>query len=205
VTSGRAGAAALAFLALAACADPGLNRSAGGVFAPGVAQGREGADPLETGHRLMAAGQFDLALEAYLRAAARDGLTPDTLAGLGSANLRLGRLGQAEDLLRRAVEEDPLFVPAWNNLGVLLMEQEEYGEASEVFRRAYAADSGNSDTIRDNLRLSLARMEEPFYPGGIQEGGQVTFHDVAPEATLIGVGDEQALTPEAALEAIEPL
>jgi Flp pilus assembly protein TadD len=201
----RACAAALAALALSACADPGLNRPAGGVFAPGVAAGGSGADPLETGHRLMAAGQYELALDAYLRAAARDGLTVDALAGLGTANLRLGRLGQAEGLLRRAVEEDPLFVPAWNNLGVLLMEQDEFAEASEVFRRAYAADSGNSDTIRDNLRLSLARMEEPFYAAGIQEGGQVTFEDVTPEATLIGVGDEQALTPEAALEAIEPL
>jgi tetratricopeptide (TPR) repeat protein len=192
-------------LLLAACADPGLNRSAGGVFAPGVAPGAEEADPLETGHRLMEAGQFQLALDAYMRAAARDGLTPDALAGMGSANLRLGRLGQAEELLRRAVEEDPLFVPAWNNLGVLLMEQEKWGEASEVFRRAFAADSGNSDTIRDNLRLSLARMEDPFYTGVSEEGGQVTFNDVAPEATLIGVGDEEALSPEEALEAIEPL
>ena len=147
-----------------------------------------------------------LALDAYMRAAAREGLNPDTLAGMGSANLRLGRLGQAEGLLRQAVKEDPLFVPAWNNLGVLLLEQGKYGEASEVFRRAYAADSGNSDTIRDNLRLALARMEDPFYTGlGSDGGGTVVFNDLPGEGTLIGIGDEGALSPEEALLEIEPL
>jgi len=194
----------LAVLAgLAGCGEGDLNRAAGGVYAPGVAPG-EGADPLETGHRLMAAGQHQLALDAYMRAAARDGLTPDTLAGMGSANLRLGRLGQAERLLRQAVKEDPYFVPAWNNLGVLLMEQEQYGEASEVFRRAYAADSGNSDTIRNNLRLALARMEDPFYTG-VYEGEDVPNSDLGGQVQLIGVGDEGALRPEDALLAIEPL
>lgn len=192
----------LALLTVSACGDAGLNRSAGGVYAPGVTEGA-GADPLQVGHRLMSAGEFQLALDAYMRAAARQGLTPDTLAAMGSANLRLGRLGQAEGLLRRAVEEDPMFVPAWNNLGVLLMEQEKHGEASEAFRRAYAADSGNSDTIRDNLRLALARMEDPFYTIG--EGGLVTFNDVAGGTQLIGVGDEEALSAEEALLALEPL
>ncbi|EYD77858.1 Flp pilus assembly protein TadD [Rubellimicrobium mesophilum DSM 19309] len=196
---------ALAFALLAGCEDAGLNRSAGGVYAPGLAPGEE-ADQLQAGHRLMAAGQYQLALDAYMRAAAHEGLTPDTLAGMGSADLRLGRLGQAEDLLRRAVEEDPTFVPAWNNLGVLLMEREKYGEASEVFRRAYAADSGNSDTIRDNLRLALARMDDRLYSGVYDgEGGSVTFNDVSGGARLIGIGDEEALSPEEALESIEPL
>lgn len=199
--------AALVLSCLAGCGGPGLNRSPGGVYAPGVAPG-EGADPIETGHRMMSAGEYQLALDAYMRAAAREGLTPDTLAGMGTANLRLGRLGQAETQLREAVEADPTFVPAWNNLGVLLMEEKEYGEASEVFRRAYAADSGSSDTIRDNLRLALARMEDPFYTGVHEEGGgggTVTFNDVPGGAQLIGVGDEEALSPEEALESIEPL
>ncbi len=190
----RAAWAMLALAGLAACGDAGLNRAAGGVYAPGFAQGKE-ADPLETGHRLMSAGEFQLALDAYMRAVVEEGLTADTLAGMGTANLRLGRLGQAEDQLRRAVKEDPLFVPAWNNLGVLLMEQGEYGEASEVFRRAYAADSGNSDTIRDNLRTALARMEDPFYTG-INE---------AEEVQTVGYGEEAPLTAEQALLAIEPL
>ncbi|TNC47839.1 tetratricopeptide repeat protein [Rubellimicrobium rubrum] len=184
----------LALLSLAACGNAGLNRAAGGIYAPGLASGQE-ADPLETGHRLMKSGEFQLALDAYMRAAAKEGLTPDTLAGMGTANLRLGRLGQAEDLLRRSVKEDPMFVSAWNNLGVLLMEQDKYGEASEVFRRAYAADSGNSDTIRDNLRTALVRMDDPFYTG-INE---------TEEVRTVGYGEERPLTAEEALLAIEPL
>lgn len=197
--------AALTLGALGACSGgPGLARGAGGVYAPGVDERGTGADQLEVGHRLMQAREYQLALEAYMRAAAHEGLTADTLAAMGSANLRLGRLNQAEDLLRRAVAEDAMFVPAWNNLGVLLMEQRRFGEASEVFRRAYAADSGNSDTIRDNLRLALARMEDPFYTDP-EMGGQVTFNDVTGGAQLIGVGDEEALSPEDALLEIEPL
>lgn len=147
---------------LAACSSGGLSRSAGGIYAPGVA-GESDIDGLIVGHRLMAAGEFQLALDAYTRAAAQQGLNVDTLSALGSANLRLGRLGQAEGLLRRAVELAPDFPPAWNNLGVLLMEQGNVAEATEVFRRAYATDNGNSDEIRDNLRLALARLESSSY------------------------------------------
>ncbi len=150
----------LALVLLAACTTGGLSRSPDGVFAPGVARG-ESADGLIVGHRLMAAGEFELALKAYNRAASQQGLNVDTMSAIGSANLNLGRLGQAERWLRRAVEEDPTFPPAWNNLGVILMERGEVGEASEVFRRAFAADNGNSDEIRDNLRLALAKLENP--------------------------------------------
>lgn len=147
---------------LAACSAGGLNRSAGGVYAPGVA-GEMDVDGLIVGHRLMAAGEYELALDAYMVAAGQQGLNVDTLSALGSANLHLGRLGQAERLLRRAVEEDPTFVPAWNNLGVVLMEAGKIGEAAEIFRRAYATDNGNSDTIRDNLRLALSRLDNSGY------------------------------------------
>lgn len=129
----------------------------------GTAVLRNGVDQLIVGHRLMEAGEYELALSAYLRAAGENGMTAETLSSLGSANLRLGRLGQAETLLRRAIEADPEFVPAWNNLGVVLMERGENGEARRVFQQAYALDSGQSDSIRENLRLAIARMENPVY------------------------------------------
>ncbi|MBM1221549.1 tetratricopeptide repeat protein [Ponticoccus sp. SC2-23] len=147
---------------LAACDTGGLGASPDGVYAPGVGRG-EDVDGLIVGHRLMEAGEFELALEAYIRAAGVQGLNVDTLSALGSANLRLGRLGQAEALMRQAVEEDPEFVPAWNNLGVILMERGKVAEAAEVFRRAFATDNGNSEQIRDNLALALAKLENPGY------------------------------------------
>ncbi|SHJ13613.1 tetratricopeptide repeat protein [Wenxinia saemankumensis] len=152
----------LTILALALSACSGAGDGGEGLFAPGVA-GEMDVDGLTVGHRLMEAGEYELALQAYTRAAGQQGLTIDTLSALGSANLRLGRLGQAERLLRQAVEEDPDFPPAWNNLGVILMEQGRTGEASEMFRRAYATDNGDSDEIRDNLRLALARLDATGY------------------------------------------
>ncbi|WP_422121097.1 tetratricopeptide repeat protein [Paragemmobacter straminiformis] len=148
---------------LAACSAGGLNRSGDAGFAPGIDSRREGEDGLIVGHRLMAAGEYELALRAYYRAASEQGLNSDILSALGSANLKLGRLGQAEQLLRRALEADPTFVPALNNLGVVLMEKGQAGEARVVFKQAYALDSGDSDSIRENLRLAIAQSESALY------------------------------------------
>jgi tetratricopeptide (TPR) repeat protein len=149
-------------LILAACEPTGGFDANGNPYAPGVSS-QEGVDGLLVGHRLMEAGEYELALKAYLRAAGEHGMTIDVLSALGSVNLRLGRLGQSEKLLRQAIETDETFVPAWNNLGVVLMEIGETGEASRVFKTAYALDSGESDSIRKNLRLSLAKIENPAY------------------------------------------
>lgn len=150
---------------LAACQTTGGPRVSGdSPFPPsGPVRGEDAVDGLIVGHRLMAAGEYELALKAYYRAAATQGMTVDVLSAVGSANLHLGRLGQAETLLRRAVKEDETFVPAWNNLGVVLMEQGKYAEAARVFRTAFALDSGQTDAIRENLRRALAKIEQPSY------------------------------------------
>jgi len=159
-------AALLATIGLiAACQSTGgLSQDEVSPFAPsGQAQGEQSVDGLLVGHRLMAAGEYELALDAYYRGAAEHGATVDVLSAIGSADLKLGRLGQAEKVLRNAIKVDETFVPAWNNLGVVLMEKGEVGEASKVFRNAYALDSGQSDAIRENLRLALAKIEKPSY------------------------------------------
>jgi len=138
-------------------------------FAPGVSRVSEAVDGLIVGHRLMAAGEYELALKAYYRAGLEHGLNADVLSALGSANLRLGRLGQAENQLRQAIDIDERFVPAWNNLGVVLMEQGQVAEARNVFQTAFALDNGNSDHIRDNLALAIANLEEPGYDPGTNE------------------------------------
>ncbi|MBO6601952.1 MAG: tetratricopeptide repeat protein [Roseicyclus sp.] len=154
-------------IALAACNNQAavpLGAERQGLPAPsGTPVLRNAVDGLIVGHRLMDAGEYELALRAYTRSAATDGTTPAHLSAMGSANLQLGRLGQAETLLRAAIEEDPDFPPAWNNLGVVLMEQGEYGEARQVFQHAFALDSGQTDSIRENLRLAIARMENTGY------------------------------------------
>ncbi|HHX90857.1 MAG TPA: tetratricopeptide repeat protein [Paracoccus sp.] len=137
-------------------------------FSPDGLPGREIAvseavDGLVVGHRLMAAGEYELALRAYFRSAAQNGPGVDVLSAIGSANLRLGRLGQAESLLRRALDTDPAFVPALNNLGVVMVERGRWGEARHLFQTAFALDSGRSGEIRENLRLALANLEDSGY------------------------------------------
>lgn len=138
-------------------------------FAPGVDHSKKAVSGVEVGHRLMASGEYELALSAFTRAALDEGMSTEILTGIGSANLGLGRLGQAETMLRRAVEEDPDWPEAWNNLGVLLMETGETSEAIQIFRKAYALDNGESDSIRDNLRIALAKLENPVNNAGQQE------------------------------------
>jgi Flp pilus assembly protein TadD len=152
-------------LVAAACGQQRLGGAAGeSPFAPaGAPRVAEAVDGLVVGHRLMAAGEYELALRAYFRAGAEQGLNADVLSAIGSANLRLGRLGQAERILRDAIDLDQRFVPAWNNLGVTLMEQGKVAEARNVFQTAFALDSGNSDEIRDNLRLAIAKLGQPAY------------------------------------------
>ena len=159
----------LILLMLAACGNTGGPALFGGGAqvarnsTPGADARGTGVDGLLVGHRLMEAAEYDLALKAYLRAAAEQGINVDVLSALGSANLALERLGQAEQLLRRALEIDPTFVPALNNLGCVLLEQGKAGEARVVFQQAYALDSGQSDSIRENLRLAIARTETNVY------------------------------------------
>lgn len=150
----------IACLLLAAC---GQELSSSGMTPPVARAGAQGVDGLEVGHRLMEAGEYELALRAYYRAAAEQGMSVDVLSAVGSADLKLGRLNQAEQILRRAVLQEPTFVPALNNLGVVLMEQGKFGEARGVFQQAFELDSGNSDSIRQNLKLAIARSEKTVY------------------------------------------
>ena len=156
----RTAAALILALTVSGCA---TETPLDGPYAPGIAPEGEAVDGLTVGHRLMRAGEYDLALEAFRRAAAQDGITPEIRAALGSANLALGRLGQAEDMLREATKSEAAIPETWNNLGVVLMERGKTAESAQVFRHAYALDNGESDAIRDNLRLALAKLENSGY------------------------------------------
>lgn len=156
---------ALVLSGLAACSGGGPFGASGVTdrAPPRLDPREDSVDGLIVGHRLMEAQEYDLALRAYLRAAGDQGFTVDVLSALGSANLHLGRLNQSEQLLRRAVREDANFVPALNNLGVVLMERGQYGEARLYFQRAFAADSGQTDAIRENLKRAIAKTEDSLY------------------------------------------
>ncbi|WP_370732262.1 tetratricopeptide repeat protein [Ruegeria denitrificans] len=150
--------AAMVIAMVASCTETG---SPDDLDVPGIDPKGQGVDEITVGNRLMAAGEFELALDSFARAALDQGMNTQILTAMGTANLGLRRLGQAETLLRRAIQDNPDWPVAWNNLGVVLVEKGEYPEAAQVFKRAFALDNGESDAIRDNLRLALAKMENP--------------------------------------------
>lgn len=151
----------VAAVALSACSQ-GIGAKGDGVYAPGVNRLATAEDGVEVGHRLISAGEFELALRAFNRAALDRGETDaEILLGMGTANLGLGRLNQAEEMLRLALEKKADWPELYNNLGVVLMEQGKVTEAAQIFRRAYALDDGQTDSIRDNLRLALSKIENP--------------------------------------------
>ncbi|KPD13083.1 tetratricopeptide repeat protein [Phaeobacter sp. 11ANDIMAR09] len=175
--------AAVAFALVAVGCSPAgqLHTSPGSWAAPGVDLRQKGEDPLIVGHRLMAAQEYELAMDAFTRATLEHGLTPEILSSLGSANLGLGRLGQAEELLRRAVKQAPDWAEPHNNLGIVLMERGKTAEAVQILKRAFALNNGESDAIRDNLRLALEKFENTPHSDGqstendtyklVQQGG----------------------------------
>ena len=173
---GRIGSA-LALAALAGCGAMPEGRLEGPAFLDAGREAPSAQDALDEGHRLMDAGDAEGALGAFRRAAVAGG-GPDALAAMGSANLALGRLGQAEPLLRRATERKPGSAAAWNNLGVLLLETGRPGEAAASFRRAYALGDGASEAVRRNLVLARGLAEAP--PGAPLPAG-ATIADAAAE------------------------
>jgi Flp pilus assembly protein TadD len=108
------------------------------------------------GQALLEAGDAEGALRAF-RSAAVTGAGARALAPMGTANLALGRLGQAERLLRRATALDPADAAAWNNLGAVLMEADRPAEARAAFERALALGPDEPGAVRENLVLAEAR------------------------------------------------
>lgn len=158
----RAGLAALSALALLAACSPASKDG----FAPGVKESSQEVDHLVIGHRMLEAGENELALKSYNRAAGDLGFTAEVLSSLGTVNLRLGRLGQAEKLLSRAVEKDGQYGAAWNNLGVVYSEQNKTEEAYQAFHMAFALDNGQSEEVWRNFLLATdnrnnARANQP--------------------------------------------
>lgn len=161
----RAALLVLAVTTLSACQSDVAGRGAiaeDPLSVPGFVRGSSGVDPLIVGDRLLAAGEPELALDSYFRAAGGPaGPTTEIKIAMAQANIGLGRLHQAETLLREAVAEEPRNAPAMNNLGVVLLELGQTGEAHRVFQTAFALQP--SPEILENLRVSGAKIENSGY------------------------------------------
>lgn len=71
-----------------------------------------------------------------------------------------GNPGAAVDSLKKAVDADPKWFEAWNNLGGQLLAMSRYEEAAEAFRQAVEIDS-RVPASHSNLGLALLCINQP--------------------------------------------
>lgn len=71
-----------------------------------------------------------------------------------------GKLPDSVAQLERALEADPKWFEAWNNLGSRRLQMGKHAEAAEAFRRALEIDP-NSSMVQSNLGLALLFLRQP--------------------------------------------
>jgi tetratricopeptide (TPR) repeat protein len=114
---------------------------------------------LQQGNDLMARGAWDLAVEAYGRAAARSPDDPLIQHNLGLALARAGRRSEAIERFRRAVTLDPEYRDAHYNLATALAEEGLWEEAADNYDRVWRIDPLDA-SARLDWALALRRAGE---------------------------------------------
>jgi Flp pilus assembly protein TadD len=104
---------------------------------------------------LAQSGDFTQA-EAHYRIAVREKPTADAYNGLGYVLARQGRGDEAIVELRKAIDVDPKFIPAYNNLADALETQGKLEEAAQVYRQSLAEKP--SAGTHNALGMLLRRM-----------------------------------------------
>jgi tetratricopeptide (TPR) repeat protein len=110
----------------------------------------------DLGHALMIEGNVLLAEQSYATAV---GLQPNctNLAHLANAHAGLGRLDDAINLYRRAVELAPEYWNAWIQLARMLRMRCEYQQAAQVLEKVSVATADDPGLIRERGQLAMAR------------------------------------------------
>lgn len=115
---------------------------------------------LGLGRRLLAAGEYDLAQQAFERSLLHDGVSAQAMTGAGIAASQLGLYTMAARYFERARDLAPDSIVANNNLGVVLLRLEEYYPARQAFRTAFALSDGRNELAMRNLRLAELTVAE---------------------------------------------
>jgi tetratricopeptide (TPR) repeat protein len=103
----------------------------------------EGSDTLHDRIRalaLMVKREYTESVDMLLRLSSSYGGAPQTLNDLAVALRFSGRLEEAEEALRRAIEAEPKYADAWNNMGCVHYLQGGYEEAERCLREAIQLD-----------------------------------------------------------------
>ncbi len=147
------------------------------------------------GRALLAAREPDLAMKAFLRAIASDGLSVEAVTGAGIAARQQGLLKESRSFLEQAVRLAADSPSAHYNLGVVLFQLNEYHAARDAFRTAFALSSGESELAATNLNRTeeiVALLEQnPELDPTISHdvvrlgGGQFRLVDAEPAETEV--------------------
>ncbi|MGR3541358.1 MAG: tetratricopeptide repeat protein [Hasllibacter sp.] len=142
---------------------------------PGGPQALEPEDALTRGLTAAALGDHEGAITLYSRG--RLGRPDDArlLAAQGESVRALGRVGQAEPLLRRALAADPDLPAAWNALGLLLLDTDRPAEAVRALERAFALTRGSSAAIRANLSRAMEIRDAAVYASPEEASATLTY------------------------------
>lgn len=110
----------------------------------------------------VAAGDLDAAVAEFETAAALDPLDPRHLARAGGALAQAGRVEEGERLLRRALEVDPGYPPAFALLAANQLVREDYAAAERTYRDAaeYAPDDATAQFAYGRILAILKRWED---------------------------------------------
>jgi Flp pilus assembly protein TadD len=157
--------------------------------APGFADAHLGLSLL-----MQARGDHQAAYQHALFALGNAPSEPRYLSQMGLCHIYLGNLPQAEDLLRRALQQAPADVAAWNNLGLSLLSRGRLTEARSCFVNAVKLDP---DFGLAHQNLAQLDADTPTQPGTDAEEG------LAPQALLLE-RDDESLEPHCADLATAP-
>ena len=183
---------------LAVCAVPllvaGCGAESGGLSAlqaPPKVEAATQQTYIGLGKRYLAEREPELALRAFQRSIAVEGLSAEAMIGAGIAARHQGLLHEARRYMEQAVLLEPDSAVAQLNLGVVLFQLKEYHGARNAFRSAFAVSSGASDAAVRNLNKTeeiIAELEKnPEFDPSISHdvvrlgGGEFRLVDAARE------------------------
>ncbi len=111
-------------------------------------------------HWAMIFNQHQIAADYWLRVADLKRGDPKPYTVAAHCMAALNRNLEAEALLRKAVETDPGYAPAWFNLGFLIQKREDHEEALRCFDMAVRFDD-KMDRAHYGRALSLIALNRP--------------------------------------------
>ncbi len=98
------------------------------------------------GFLLVRGGLFKEAKDRARLVLTKDANNQEALLVLGNALAGLNSFGEAEDVLKRAVQIDPERAGLYTNVAVMQLAQGEVGEAEATFKQAVAASKGSAES-----------------------------------------------------------